>query len=230
MSAGAKIAETFISVQGEGRLTGTPSWFVRFSGCNLRCAWCDTPYASWSPEGSNRSIPSLLDEAHASGVRHAVVTGGEPMLFDEAAALARSLRAQGLHVTIETAGTVWREIDADLMSISPKLANSTPAAESGWRGRHDARRINLDALQRLIDAHPQRQLKFVVAEPADLDEIETLLERLRRWAPEDVMLMPEGVTPEAMEARDWIDAACAERGWRPCPRLHILLFGNTRGT
>jgi len=226
------IAETFVSVQGEGRLAGVPSWFVRTSGCNLRCAWCDTPYASWRPEGSARTIDDLVREARASAVRHAVVTGGEPMIFEPIAALCTALRDAGLHVTIETAGTVWRGVHADLMSISPKLANSTPAPEQGgaWAQRHEARRIDLDALQRLIDAHPERQLKFVVAAPTDLAEIEALLARLHNWRNEDVLLMPEGVTPEALAARAWVVEACVERGWRYCPRLHIELFGNTRGT
>ena len=70
------VSETFFSVQGEGLLTGVPSWFVRLSGCNLRCAWCDTPYASWNPEGPSRGIDAIAEEVRRSGARHAVVTGG----------------------------------------------------------------------------------------------------------------------------------------------------------
>ena len=226
------VAETFVSIQGEGKLAGVPSWFVRTSGCNLRCAWCDTPYASWRPEGSTRTVDDLLREARASGVGHAVVTGGEPMLFAGIEALCAGLRDAGMHVTIETAGTLWRTVHADLMSISPKLANSTPTREQGgdWASRHEERRLNVDALQRLIDAHPERQLKFVVATERDLPEIEALLASLRGWRDGDVLLMPEGVTPEAIAARGWVVRVCVERGWRYCPRLHIELFGNTRGT
>lgn len=223
------VAETFLSVQGEGKLTGVPSWFVRLSGCNLRCGWCDTPYASWKPEGGRRTIDDLVREARDSRASHAVVTGGEPMMFEEAGELTAALRDAGMHVTIETAGTIYREVHADLMSISPKLANSAPPEQSGWRERHEQRRTNLDALQRLIDAHTERQLKFVVSEPEDLPEIEALLGRLRGWSAADVMLMPEGVTAEALASRDWIADACAERDWRMSPRLHIFLFGNQRG-
>lgn len=229
------IAETFVSIQGEGKLAGTPSWFVRVSGCNLRCAWCDTAYASWAPEGAKRTIEELLDEASRSGVRHAVVTGGEPMIFEDVEALTRGLRDAGLHVTIETAGTVFRDVACDLMSISPKLASSTPRNDPRdpggvWAARHESRRIDLDALQRFIDAYAERQLKFVACREDDLAEIESLLARLTGWSAGDVMLMPEGVDVETLRSRAWVAEACVARGWRYCPRLHIELYGNRRGT
>lgn len=236
------LSETFTSVQGEGKLAGVPSWFVRFSGCNLRCGWCDTPYASWSPEGTRRGIEDVLTEAQRNidrHVRHAVVTGGEPMMFDTVETLCAALRAMGMHVTIETAGTIARRPNAlacDLMSISPKLSNSTPRQgdprdpEGVWHVRHEERRINLEALQQLISGFPSRQLKFVVSEREQLAEIETLLAKLQGWANEDVLLMPEGVSVEALASRRWLVDACTSRGWRFCPRLHIQLFGNTRGT
>ena len=75
-----KIAELFYSLQGEGALLGVPSFFIRTSGCNLRCAWCDTPYTSWQPEGAELSLDQILDEVRAHPMRHVVVTGGEPMI------------------------------------------------------------------------------------------------------------------------------------------------------
>lgn len=230
------ISETFTSVQGEGKLAGVPSFFIRTSGCNLRCAWCDTPYASWTPEGGTVPIADLVARARGSGVRHVVVTGGEPMIFPQTRALCEQLRAAGLHITIETAGTVDQPVACDLMSISPKLSNSTPRTgdprdpRGEWRERHEQRRLNLGALQGLLDAFPTRQLKFVVASPADLAEIESILARLRGIEPEDVLLMPEGVTLPTAECKGWMVRECVARNWRYCPRLHIELFGNTRGT
>src|SRR5882724_5942331 len=75
-----KIAEIFHSIQGEGVLVGVPSVFVRTSGCNLRCTWCDTPYTSWQPEGEERGIESIVEEVNGYGASHVVVTGGEPMI------------------------------------------------------------------------------------------------------------------------------------------------------
>lgn len=232
----ALISETFVSIQGEGKLTGVPSWFVRFSGCNLRCAWCDTPYASWSPEGEKRSVDALVEEAKASGVEHAVVTGGEPMIFPQVDPLTHALRDAGMHVTIESAGTVDQpDVHADLMSLSPKLRNSTPIDDprdptGAWAARHEDRRLNIPVLNALIARFPHHQLKFVVSGPGDLVEIEQLLGELSGWAPDDVMLMPEGVrSPDPASVR-WVARACIERGWRYCNRLHIELFGDTRGT
>lgn len=231
-----RIAETFYSLQGEGRLAGVPSFFVRVSGCNLRCAWCDTPYASWNPEGARRSVDELVEEAARSGAKHAVLTGGEPMLFDAIGPLAAGLRERGLRITIETAGTIDRDVACDLMSISPKLASSAPREgdprdpDGAWRARHEARRLDTGVLQRLIDRFPQRQLKFVVCGPDDLAEIEGLLAKLRGWEAADVLLMPEGVVVPDAGRKAWLARACLDRGWRYCPRLHIELFGNTRGT
>lgn len=230
------ISESFLSIQGEGRLTGVPSWFVRLSGCNLRCVWCDTPYASWSPEGRRQTIERIVSDAKASGVRHVVVTGGEPMIFPEVAPLTHALRDAGLHVTIETAGTVDQPgVHADLMSLSPKLANSTPKDDprdpsGAWAKRHEDRRLSFEVLNALVARFPDRQLKFVVSRPGDLAEIDRVLAGIDGWSPGDVQLMPEGVaTPDPASVR-WIVDACLERGWRYCHRLHIELFGDTRGT
>lgn len=239
MADRAPVSETFTSIQGEGKLTGVPSWFLRLSGCNLRCTWCDTPYASWNPEGESRSIESLIDEAETSGVRHAVVTGGEPMIFPQLPAICAGLRDRGMHVTIETAGTVfpeaWSGLACDLISISPKLSNSTPVNDDRdpkriWSERHEQRRLNPAVLHRLLAAFPDRQLKFVVSSPADLTEIDELLATLSGFGPGDVMLMPEGTAPPDSASVAWVVETCLARGWRYCHRLQIELFGDTRGT
>ena len=167
-----KISEIYASLQGEGLLAGTPSTFVRTSGCNLRCVWCDTPFTSWKPEGREMTVAEVLAAVDGLAPRHVVVTGGEPLLVSEAADLCRKLRGRGHHVTVETAGTVLPAADGplfDLVSISPKLASSTPPADTpgNWAARHDAARRRDDVL-RALAASAAHQFKFVVETDADL--------------------------------------------------------------
>ncbi len=226
-----QISEIYRSIQGEGRLTGVPSTFVRVSGCNLRCVWCDTPYASWEPEGVERSPEDVASEALGMGAKHVVVTGGEPMIFNDVVALTERLREGGAHVTVETAGTVFRDVACDLASVSPKLSNSTPRErDSGWwADRHEATRINVEVVQRFVDRYDY-QLKFVVDRAEDLDEIETLLGRLTGVDRLKVLLMPEGVTAVTLAERGrWLAELCVTRGFRFCPRLHVMMYGNVRG-
>ncbi|HLI86807.1 MAG TPA: 7-carboxy-7-deazaguanine synthase QueE [Bryobacteraceae bacterium] len=223
-----KIAELFYSVQGEGTLVGVPSVFVRASGCNLRCVWCDTPYTSWNPEGHELSIEQIAAEVKKHPARHVVVTGGEPMIAPEIVPLTERLRELGLHITVETAGTVFKPVACDLMSISPKLANSVPAADPRWAALHERLRINFAALSQLLLRYPY-QLKFVVAAPADLEEIRPLVARLHA-DPRRVILMPEGTDRETLRERGaWLTGICKTEGYRFSPRLHIELYGNRRG-
>jgi 7-carboxy-7-deazaguanine synthase len=230
-----RISEIFHSIQGEGELTGVPSVFVRTSGCNLRCSWCDTPYASWDPVGEEMTVESVLERVIAYSCTHVVLTGGEPMIAKGIHDLATRLKTAGKHITIETAGTIAPDaIACDLASLSPKLGNSTPSVElagAAWVERHEKNRLQPETLRQWVDSYPF-QLKFVVSEMSQLVEIKKLLVSLDRPIPPcKALLMPEGVTLEALGSRrDWLVDACKEHGFRFCQRLHIDLFGNTRGT
>jgi 7-carboxy-7-deazaguanine synthase len=222
-----RIAELFYSIQGEGSLVGVPSVFVRTSGCNLRCQWCDTPYTSWKPEGADWTLDRILDEVRAHPAQHVVVTGGEPMIAPQIVGLTERLRDAGMHITIETAGTVDQPVACDLMSISPKLSNSTPF-DSNWSERHDRLRIQPEVLSELM-ARYEYQLKFVVAQPVDLQEVRDLVESLQADR-ERVILMPEGVSRDIVRERAlWISEICKEEGFRFSPRLHVDLWGDRRG-
>jgi 7-carboxy-7-deazaguanine synthase len=229
------ISEIFYSIQGEGELTGVPSVFVRTSGCNLRCTWCDTKYASWNPEGEKIPLAEVVRRVLAHPSRHCVLTGGEPLAAGEIAALAAQLRDAGRHITIETAGTIPPAgIACDLASLSPKLSNSTPAEgaiSEGWRERHEALRLQPAVLREWIDHYPF-QLKFVVENAGDLSEIEQLLAQIDRpIPPSKVLLMPQGTDVRTIRGRDeTLVDVCLRRGYRFCNRLHIEIFGNKRGT
>lgn len=238
------IAEIFESLQGEGLLAGTPSTFVRTSGCNLRCVWCDTPYTSWAPEGEPMTVAQILERVRSLSPRHVVVTGGEPLMATGVIELCHSLRAEGRHVTIETAGTIFPESFenlaaipiADLMSISPKLASSTPPSDTpaGWATRHDAARRRDDVIMGLMKAGAY-QLKFVIDTPADLAEALAWLDDLGLGAgrvdAERVCFMPQGRSAEEIAgATTWLASECERLGFHFAPRHHVTWFGHTRGT
>ncbi len=228
------ISEIFHSVQGEGVLAGTPSVFVRTAGCNLRCTWCDTPYASWEPEGREMPLAEILAEVKKFPARHVVLTGGEPMVAKGIHELAAELRRLGKHLTIETAATIAPAgIACDLASLSPKLKNSAPGerASPAWREKHEKLRWQPAVVRAWLE-HYDYQLKFVVAGAADVAEIQLLLRDLGgKIPPEKILLMPEGITTAALRARaPALVELCKTHGYRYCPRLHIELFGHTRGT
>ncbi len=229
---GMPIAEIFRSVQGEGFLTGTESVFVRAAGCNLRCWFCDTPYASWQPEGEQMTVEQIVDRVFRFEVSHVVITGGEPMLFAALVALTERLHAAARHITVETAGTRHLPVVCDLMSISPKLSNSVPRPEQAgrWAAAHERRRYVPEVIRRLVTDYPY-QVKFVVDRPADCREVEQYLERFPEIDRSRVMLMPQGTNPVALaEKAHWLEPYCREHGLRFCPRRQIEWFGLNRGT
>lgn len=246
------------TVQGEGKLLGTSCLFIRTSGCNLRCAWvgadgngspCDTPYSSHHPEKNMIEVDDVVKLVHANigKMKHVVVSGGEPTMQQGLSELLVKLQSLGLHTTIETNATIFNANIArytNLVSMSPKLASSTPhqpnlkntgiAYSEHWARKHDAKRRNIEAIQQYIDYAIRYgndfQLKFVVQNPMDIVEIETdFLAHLSGVAPDDVVLMPEGTSSDMLADRSyWAIEAAVERGWRFTPRLHIELFGKAR--
>ncbi|TWU24649.1 7-carboxy-7-deazaguanine synthase QueE [Bythopirellula polymerisocia] len=227
-----KIAEIYKSVQGEGLLTGTPSVFVRASGCNLRCWFCDTPFASWQPEGTDYAVDEIVAEIEEWDCRHVVLTGGEPMLFAELIPLTEALRASGRYITVETAGTLFLPIECDLMSISPKFSASgpDPARFPHWHRRHARQRFQPEVIAQFL-ARYEYQLKFVIDRASEIDEVDQFLGKFLNIQSDRVLLMPQGTTQEELAVRsEWLEPICQERGWTFCPRKQIEWFGPVRGT
>lgn len=238
---GLPINELFYSIQGEGKLAGMPSVFVRTSGCNLRCWFCDSYYTSWEPTHAWMEIDAIVDEVEThEQADHVVITGGEPMIHDEIEPLIERLADAGYHITVETNGTIYRDVPIDLASISPKLASSTPTSERDpkddgeWADRHEERRIDIDALARLVDSY-ESQLKFVVTGDGDIGEINSLVEDVRSATEtavpnSEVLLMPEGMTTDRLaEMRQPTAELAMEHGYQSTPRLHVTLWEDAPG-
>jgi 7-carboxy-7-deazaguanine synthase len=236
------INELFYSLQGEGKLAGVPTVFVRTSGCNLRCWFCDSYHTSWEPTHAWMDIGDIIDDiADHEQAGHVVLTGGEPLMHDASVELLDRLGELGYHTTVETNGTIFRDAHIDLASISPKLQSSTPTAEKDpkgegeWAKRHEQRRIDPDALAKLVDTY-NSQLKFVVTGPEDMPEIDDLVARVRDATDatvrdDDVLLMPEGMTREQLdESRNTVAQLAMEHGYRYTPRLHVDLWNDAPGT
>ena len=234
LSVAVRIAEVYPSIQGEGLFAGTPSVFVRTTGCNLRCWFCDTPFTSWHPEGRHVTVDKLLRQVIELHVEHVVLTGGEPLLQPESVAFCQALIDAGKFVTIETAGTVFRAAAASLMSISPKLANSLPSRSASadaarWSERHEQTRTNRNVIARLIESGPY-QFKFVVDEPSDLRGVCDYLAEWPQVSSDRVWLMPQARTREELAARSsWLEAETRQLGFRFSSRWQIAQFGNERG-
>jgi 7-carboxy-7-deazaguanine synthase len=235
-----RVSERFVSRQGEGLLTGTTSSFIRLSGCNLRCWFCDTPYASWEPDGHFIPTSELVQWAKETGAQHVVLTGGEPLLPMAICELTDALRAAGLHLTVETAGTIFRPVVSDLLSLSPKLSRSAPPVKrfshlptvlaERWVDAHQRRRWQPAVIAQLIELAVDYQIKFVIDSPEEADEIVACVKELAVPA-EKIWIMPQAATPQSLDRQEtWVRQWCEDAGYRFCDRAHLRWYGAQRGT
>lgn len=222
--------EIFASIQGEGPSIGVPSVFVRLSLCNLHCTWCDTKYtwdwANYDPkeEISRIDVHDIARRIEQTGIRNVVITGGEPLLQQrELEELVAMVKQRDRRVEVETNGTIAPQPSlaqfVDQWNISPKLQSS---------GNAEAEREIAPALH-WFAAQPNAYFKFVVTQPADLDEVRSLVRRYTLPA-DRVLLMPEGRDAATLNQRSlWLVERCRDAGYRFTPRLHVLLWGDKRG-
>ena len=233
-------------LQGEGRYAGVPHFLIRTSGCNLNCAFsdsiCDTAYASWMPEPPKYSFQELIDLIEANPqIEHAFITGGEPtlneMLLKE---IIEILNEYSLFVAIETNGTMFKDVDIDFVTISPKLSNSVPKPgtllEDGIVNRviteadkvkHETSRKNYDSMKSWYKGY-DTQFKFVISNGSEMDEI-LYLQKEIGISSEHIYLMPEGITNEQLQSkRELLFDLCIKYGFNYSDRLHIITYGNKR--
>lgn len=227
-----RIVDIFKSKQGEGIWTGEESAFIRVVGCNLRCVFCDTQYASWNPEdGEDLTLEEIAGRILLLDCKHVVLTGGEPMLFSEMIPLTRLLKEMNYILTVETSGTLELPVVCDLMSISPKLSNSTPKNVSSSLIRfHETNRSRPEIVRHLIQRY-NYQLKFVIDEPEDLLEAEEYLAMFEEIDPKRALFMPLATDVSSMWSKaEWILSFCRKRGYQYCPRMQLEWYGNKRKT
>jgi len=232
-----QVLEIYQSKQGEGIWTGQPSVFVRLLGCPLRCRFCDTDYARHIVEEGETGSGAFLTPDEIVGrvllldLPHVVLTGGEPMMSAKIVTLTKLLKEFDYQITIETSGIFFHQVACDLMSISPKLCNTVPLdGEIALIQEHDRERSKPDVVQQFMLRY-NYQLKFVVDTKDDLHEIDEYLTYLHGVVPSRVLLMPQAVDAETMHQKaEWIEPFCHTRGYRYCPRMQLVWYGNKRGT
>ena len=224
-----RINEIFYSLQGEGFLAGLPSTFIRLAGCRMRCRWCDTKYAWDESAGRDFTIEKIMQIVEGYETRFVVVTGGEPMINCDLLQLVEALKAADKHITIETSGTAYiPDMPCDLMSISPKLENSTPA-DPDLAAVHAKYKPDIAILSELIDRY-RYQLKFVIDSQDDLTGVHDLLDKLPKVDIQKVMLMPQAATRDELITKSPMVAdLCKSTGFTFCQRLHILLWNGQQG-
>ena len=240
------INEIYTCLQGEGKLTGVPHILIRVTGCKLRCqfanSFCDTPYSSWSPEKGKFSYGDIHNfyEKH-SHIKHTMITGGGPTSHPEMLReLCKIGKQYGHYITIETEGSEYVSTQADMISLSPKLSNSTPrpgtvipfsgkVVTEKHKQRHEKWRCNYDAMKMLLDVHPDYQMKPVISSEKDLQEVKEL-QKILSVPNNKVWLMPEGLEPKQLnKRRRWLMDLCTEQGYNFTDRLHIIAYGDIRG-
>ena len=234
------IVEEFFSIQGEGKYVGVPSYFIRTTGCNLRCSWkneddsitiCDTPYTSFNPEkGKDVDGEYIHNQMKNTPIQHIVITGGEPTLQNDLAKVVEYLDKKGYDITIETNVTKFVKLPKNtFLSISPKLFNSYNQEKGSKEETMHKLNNKFEENIKLYVLYNKYQLKFVYNNKKDVDEIDRLQTRLL-IPNNNIYLMPQGITTEQFKVKQQeLFQICIEKGWVYTPRLHIEMFGNKRG-
>lgn len=205
-----KITEIKHTIQGEGSLQGTPSIFVRFKECNLNCVWCD------SKNQNNYiclNVEELMKKIKKYNCKNIVITGGEPFLEKDLEILTIKLKELNFHITIETNGTIYRSVMCDLLSISPKLKHS-----------NNRNCLNYEALGKLITNY-NYQIKFVVRDEKDIEEISRIIKKLNLVKDERIMLMALSSNYAEIKDREKsVIKLCMKNNYRYADRLQLQIW------
>lgn len=210
------ISEMFFSIQGEGVLQGIPSVLVRLAGCNLKCVWCDSKIKN----SYEFSIEELITKISQHNCKYIILTGGEPLIYEDIVFLTQELKNKGFHITVETNATVKKPIVCDLLSLSPKLIHS---------GNTDVKLFDPEIINYYIENYDY-QIKFVVQDQqSDFDEITDLLGLLATYDLERILIMPMSTTKNDLyKMQRKVIALCLQNGYRYSNRLQLQVWGNKK--
>ena len=185
-----KINEIYLSVQGESTHTGLPCIFIRLTGCNLRCSWCDTAYAFY--EGKNMSIDEILQKVEKFGIHLVEITGGEPLMQDNVYTLMRRLIEKGYKVMLETGGSISLErVPKDVIKIM----------DLKCPGSGEQEKNNLDNLKLLA---PHDEVKFVILDKKDYEWSRDIIKKFKINETAHILLSPVFDKLELKEMVKWI--------------------------
>ena len=185
-----KINEIYLSIQGESTHTGLPCIFIRLTGCNLRCSWCDTAYAFH--EGKNMSIDEILQKVENFGIHLVEITGGEPLMQDNVYTLMKRLIEKGYKVMLETGGSISLErVPKDVIKIM----------DLKCPGSGEQEKNNLDNLKLLA---PHDEVKFVILDKKDYEWSRDIIKRYKINETAHILLSPVFDKLELKEMVKWI--------------------------
>ena len=213
-----KVNEIFQSIQGEGLQLGLPAWFIRFSGCNLDCHWCDSKYAKTGTMTSAHKLVNDLQiksEINKITCKNVIITGGEPFIQRDLYKLVKMLHHEGYKIYIETNGTIYKQeiIGFATFIVSPKLQFLNPKY--------------IDALRKWTTVS---SFKFVIGSKKEFDQAVDLCKKLNKF--DDVYFMPKGTNEKVLKSKmlsiaEWIK----DLGWGQLTmRMQIYLWGLKRKT
>ncbi len=202
------VTEIFRSIQGEGKLAGTPSVFLRLAGCPLKCSWCDTPYAWDEKAAISMSIDEIVQTIETFRAHHVVITGGEPAIHHNLHLITTQLHKNGFHITVETSGIQFCRFNCELLSISPKLPLP----------------LRTEIIKPLLKQGKDYQIKFVISKKCEIKQAVKLISEHKFIDIDNLMLMPRAKSQAAYRRLAPKVARWAEQySLRFCPRLHIEL-------